>query len=225
MGAKRACPSFMNVLLSGNSERLPFARAELRQLAPHSHRLPHIRTFVNFGSRPDLIAQRFDLTFRSEAKRFNPRIIALRYALLATLVVPSEKASMLENFCVQSTLTATGVDEAMFLHFREDRDVTLHAGAERASNPLIKRSVPGWDPANDRNGDGAVDDDEFARLVSPRAHARKRSEARVPIYYWGPPADDFGHFGADLCLAASRDGRRVFLADQAGRIYLHEPTR
>ena len=161
------------------------------QITPLPHRLPNIRTFVNFGSRPDLIAQRFDLTFRSEGKRFNPRIIALRYALLATLVVPSEKASMLEKFCVQSKLTATGADEAMFLHFREDREVTLHAGAERAGNPLVKRLVPGWDPANDRNGDGAVDDDEFARLVNPLAHARTKSNARVPIYYWGPPADDF----------------------------------
>jgi len=50
--------------------------------------------------------------------------------------------------------------------------------------------VPGWDPANDRNGNGKVDDQEFANLANPEAHAREMKQARISIYYWGPPTDD-----------------------------------
>lgn len=167
------------------------ARSFTYRPAALPRRLPHIRTFLNFGSDPKLIAQRYDLTFRSEAKKHNPQILAAKYTLLATMVVPSKKAEMLAKFCVEEGLTKEGIYEEMFLHYREDRNVTLHVGAERASNPLETRRIPGWDPANDRNGDGQVDDAEFANRVNPRASARKKSQARVPIYYWGPPADDF----------------------------------
>jgi hypothetical protein len=34
----------------------------------------------------------------------------------------------------------------------------------------------------------------------------------------GVPHDDFGHFGTDLRLAATADGR-IFLGDASGRIY------
>jgi hypothetical protein len=46
--------------------------------------------------------------------------------------------------------------------------------------------VPGWDSANDRNGDGFVDDTEFRSLVNPKATARFKYQARIPIYYWAP---------------------------------------
>ena len=39
--------------------------------------------------------------------------------------------------------------------------------------------VPGWDANNDRNGDGYVDDTEFASLANPSATARMRHEARA----------------------------------------------
>lgn len=39
--------------------------------------------------------------------------------------------------------------------------------------------IPGWDPANDTNGDGYVDDTEFARRANPNASARFRYQARV----------------------------------------------
>ncbi|MCS6956165.1 MAG: hypothetical protein NZM44_07415, partial [Candidatus Calescibacterium sp.] len=47
----------------------------------------------------------------------------------------------------------------------------------RITGPTVR--ILGWDPANDRNGDGYVDDDEFANLVNPKATARFRWESRV----------------------------------------------
>lgn len=44
--------------------------------------------------------------------------------------------------------------------------------------------IPGWDPANDRNYDGYVDDEEFARRVNPLASARFRYQSRVPSAYY-----------------------------------------
>ncbi len=48
--------------------------------------------------------------------------------------------------------------------------------------------VRGWDPANDRNGDGYVDDNEFANLANPEATARLRHEGRVThgVTGWSP---------------------------------------
>jgi hypothetical protein len=46
---------------------------------------------------------------------------------------------------------------------------------------IVRRVVRirGWDPANDRNGDGWVDDTEFANLANPNATARFRHYARL----------------------------------------------
>jgi len=139
-----------------------------RELA---HRLPHIRTFVNFGGNAQAVAERYDLTFRSDAKQSRPEIIALNYSLLCTMVIPSEKAEALERFCVEKGLTNQSILEDMFVHYARDTQVRLHVGAERAENPLETRTVPGWDPAN--------------------PGGRDRAQSRVPIYYWGPPNDDF----------------------------------
>ncbi|MCD6351308.1 MAG: carbohydrate binding domain-containing protein, partial [Armatimonadetes bacterium] len=155
------------------------------------HRLPHIRTFLNFGSRPELIASRYDLTYVGDAKQYNPRIITVHYSLACTCVVASPRAEMLEQWCVRRGLTKQGILEDLFLHFSRDTKVTLHVGAERANKPVETRVVPGWDPRNDRNGDGIVDDEEAAHLVNAQATARKKSQARVPIYYWPPPRGDY----------------------------------
>lgn len=53
----------------------------------------------------------------------------------------------------------------------------------RITGPSIR--VPGWDPANDRNGDGYVDDSEYANLVNPNATARFKWEARVTSAFGG----------------------------------------
>jgi hypothetical protein len=101
--------------------------------------------------------------------------------------VPSKKSDDLRRFCEQR-----GHDfESCFCHFARNTEVTLHVGAELAKNPREKRLCPGWEPRNDRNGDGRVDDAEFRNLANPDATARERRAARIPIYFWGPPQDDY----------------------------------
>lgn len=149
--------------------------------------LPTARTFVNFAGNPQWAKDKIDLCFRKEAKLGRSNIIAVRYALVCTMVIPSKKADDLEAFCRQHGYNF----EDCFCHFAADTQVTLHVGAERAENPREKRLCPGWDPKNDRDGNGRVDDEEFKTLVNPAATARKREQARIPIYYWGPPRDDY----------------------------------
>jgi hypothetical protein len=143
--------------------------------------------FVNFGGNPKWAKDKIDLCFRKEAKQGRADILALRYALVCTLVVPSKKADDLARFCRSRNYDF----ENCFCHFAADTRVTLHQGAERASQPLVTRICPGWDPRNDPNGDGVVDGAERSRALNPQATAGKRRDARVPIYYWGPPADDY----------------------------------
>ncbi|HUS81173.1 MAG TPA: hypothetical protein VM283_07890, partial [Armatimonadota bacterium] len=153
---------------------------------------PHMRYFINFcPGGAELVAGRYDLSFGAGPRQFRAEHIGLSYSLMATMVVPSDKYDDLAAWCVEQGLSAEGVPEEMFCHFAADTKVTLHVGAEKASNPRETRDIPGWDPRNDRNGDGTVDDAEFANLANPDAHARKMGEARIPIYYWGPPRDDY----------------------------------
>jgi len=160
--------------------------------APLPSLRPHMRYFVNFGSGDtELMAERYDASFRAEPNEVRPEYIGLRYSLMATMVIPSEKHDDLLAWCVEEGLTDDAVPEEMFAHFAEDTPVTLHVGAERAENPLETRTIPGWDPANDRDGDGVVDDAEAADLANPGATARQMSEARIPMYYWSPPRDDY----------------------------------
>jgi hypothetical protein len=42
--------------------------------------------------------------------------------------------------------------------------------------------IPGWNPANDVNGDGFVSNAEYAALVDTSARARLKSESRVPSF-------------------------------------------
>jgi len=177
----------------------PAVRRFRLDVRPMPHHLPTVRTFMNFAGGPDFARDWLDLCFRKEAKQGRADVITVVYALVSTLVMPhpstgeplSGKAKELADFCVARGLTSQGILEEMFCHFAQDSRVRLHVGAERASHPVEERIVPGWDPRNDRNGDGRVDDAEFAALVNPRARAREPIEARIPIYYWGPPRDDF----------------------------------
>lgn len=168
---------------------------------PMPHFLPSIRTFVNFAGQPEWAKDRIDYCFRKEAKEGRKDIIATQYALICTMVIPSKKADDLQKFCQER-----GYDfEDCFVHFAQDTHVTLHVGAERVENPREKRLCPGWDARNDRNGDGKVDDEEAKNLVNPQATARERKQARIPIYFWGPPRDDFvmnvGHEGYQEFMA------------------------
>ena len=171
----------------------PFCTPQRFAIQPRvlPHKRPHLRAFLNFGSDVEVVARRYDLTFLPAARERDPNIIAVSYCLVATLVVPSQKAKDLEAYCLERGLSQSGIPERMFAHYAQDTPVKLHVGAERADRPIQERLVPGWDAANDRNGDGRVDDAEFAQRANPAASARELRQARIPIYYWGPPADDF----------------------------------
>lgn len=175
----------------------------------------HIRTFVNFGQQDSFISKHYDLTFRSKPKKLRPSIVSLNYVLLATMVIPSEQAELLEKFSQEKGLVKSGIPEDFFLHLQEDENITLHVGQERSENPVQTRRVLGWDPTNDKNGDGVIDDEEYANRLNTRANARKKSESRVPIYYWGPPKFDYvmniahplyKEFLATTCIPSSLKG-------------------
>ncbi|MBU6300235.1 MAG: carbohydrate binding domain-containing protein [Verrucomicrobia bacterium] len=155
--------------------------------ADRPHVLPSVRTFMNFGGDAAWMSDKIDLGFRLQAKEARPSHLAIRYALVCTLLEPSEKAEALRAWCRDRKLDY----EDCFIHFAADTPVTLHVGAEEAANPRETRTIPGWDPRNDRDGDGRLSDAEFSSRANPKASARERRTARVPIYYWGPPADDF----------------------------------
>jgi len=151
------------------------------------HVLPTVRTFMNFGADAAWMRDKIDLGFRLQAKQARQGHLAIQYALVCTMLEPSEKAAALQKWCQER-----GFDyESCFIHFATDTKVTLHVGAEEATNPKETRTVPGWDNRNDADHDGRVSDEEFAKRVNAMASARERREARVPIYYWGSPTDDF----------------------------------
>ena len=152
---------------------------------------PHTRTFIFYSGKMPEVGERYDINFTTKAKEVNPDCTVLKYGLLATMVLPSEKADDLARFCVERGLTKEGILEDMFIHFAEDAKINIHVRTERTLAPRVTRLVPGWDARNDRNGDGYVDDQEFANLANPKATARKRCYARVPKYFWGPPRDDY----------------------------------
>ncbi len=151
---------------------------------------PTIRSFLNFDAELPVMVRDYDVTYSAAAKARRPAMQAFNYSLLATMVVPSAKWDQLRAFAAREGLDERAV-EAMFLHYGADTKVRLHVGREAADRPLEERSIRGWDPANDRDGDGRVSDAEARTLANPQATARTPREARVPIYYWGPPADDY----------------------------------
>ena len=177
----------------------PSAQRFSVNVQPMRHHLPTIRTFINFAGAPAFARDWLDLCFRKDAKQGRGDVLAVRYALVCTMVLPhpstgrplAGKAKELADFCVARGLTKGGILEGMFCHFAQDTRVRLHVGRESMSCPIEERACPGWDPKNDRDGDGKVDDAELASLVNPKASAREAKQARIPIYYWGPPNDDF----------------------------------
>ena len=153
--------------------------------APLPARWGHVRLFHQFGGDGPWMQAHCDTQWggkstQEEYPRWDRFI--MHSGLFATMVVPSGKAAALERFCVEQGITKEGVAEEMFLHLGSDAIARL----QKANMDLEReaRVIPGWDPRNDRNGDGRVDDEEFGDLVNPAATARSMEEARLRIYYW-----------------------------------------
>ena len=158
----------------------------------------HIRMFINGGRDDAFLADRFDFFAwgNLNAKYRNPAAICLLYAHFGTLIPgdTNRKYQALLQYCDTHGLSTNDLED-MFLHTRNDVDYTLLMGSPGDHDPPVTRTVPGWDPVNDPNGDGYVDDDEFQSRPNPNASARTKGEARIPIYFWGPPADYLMNIG------------------------------
>ena len=157
---------------------------------------PHIRVFIIGGSSDQFLAEHFDLFGwgNLNAKLRNPNAINLLYEYFGTNVpgAGNKKHEALLAYAEANSLTEADIED-MYLHTRNDIDYTLGEPAEL--DPKVTKTVPGWDPINDTNGDGVVDEDEFAVRPNTDASARTKSEARIPIYYWGPPTDYLMNIG------------------------------
>ena len=78
--------------------------------------------------------------------------------------------------------------------------------------------VPGWDPSNDGNGDGFVDDEEFSDLANPLATARFRYQARAVTCHWDPQRWLMNMANPDyLKVLAVQQKRRVSTAPGKGK--------
>ena len=54
-----------------------------------------------------------------------------------------------------------------------------HKGFQARSDMVNVRRIPGWDPDNDKDGNGYLDDSEYSNLANPFATARFEWESRV----------------------------------------------
>lgn len=206
-----------------------FVAGDIQSLAKNQ---AHIRTYRNFSTAQQVIEHQLDLSFMTNqddislAKAYDPDHIVLPYTLITTLVVPADptisvptynlfdKAAALEQWAINEGLSDSGIPESMFAHFKKDApDITLPLKSKTDPNdPEYTRTVPGWDPINDRNGDGYVDDYEFQTLVNTSASARTLYEARVPVYYWGDTTDPV-NFPSDFVMNTSDPDYQRFMAE------------
>jgi len=109
-----------------------------------------------------------------------------RYAFFISVIEGTDRHQALED---RAIALGRDVDDA-YLHYSYDKLSPIRANYDVSTTyPWLRTEfdaaagnykvyVPGWDPANDRNGDGYVDDAEFANLANPSATARRRPSRR-----------------------------------------------
>ena len=175
----------------------------------------HIRIFRNFGDEEEIIRNKYDLSHTTGVKNYSPDHIPLLYDLNTEMIVPSNKASSIKEWwCInklQKTLdqcnisedwlckdeSLCDVPEEIFLHFKNDTQITLSLGILNLFDSIRTGTVKGWDPDNfidsnhdgfvdiDDNKDGYISDSEWEYRPNKNASARFMQDARVPSYYWG----------------------------------------
>jgi len=137
-----------------------------------------------------------DGSYLDYIRGINPTIQGLGQYEVFTSVIEGSSGDQ----AVRNRAAELGRDvEDAFLHYNRDSLSPTRATYNvsdmfpwlRAEYDSVSRNykvyVPGWDPANDVNGDGYVDDAEFSHLVNPSATARRKMHARTCIWSWGPP--------------------------------------
>jgi len=126
-------------------------------------------------------------------KQYNPDIIFFKYAICQALPGGTE-LTPIWNACLQSSETDC---ENMFFHLIKDSSVSSQ---ECTGCGWETRTIPGWNPANDRDGNGYVDDSEFATRPFPDASARYKNQSRIPGWLWSDPLANFNNtFWSDYC--------------------------
>ena len=141
-----------------------------------------------------------DGRFLDYVRSINPTIGGLgRYEIFTCVIAGSPSEQVVVDAAAQAGLDV----EDAFLHYNRNLVSPTRASSPsydtlRARYPWLgleydsaqgnyKVHVPGWDPANDDNGDGYVDDTEFAILVNPNATARRKAHSRYVNWSWDPP--------------------------------------
>ncbi|MFH0773887.1 MAG: CARDB domain-containing protein [bacterium] len=151
-----------------------------------SQHLPHIRVFGGIGTwtgtarEIELLkkweAEHFEFTSNGDIlayRRYNPDMIGVMVSTPDTIY--DDDFAELDVAC-----QGAGKDfEDCFIHFAGDTSVYM-TEFEDWRGVWITGTITGWDQANDKNGNGYLDDDEFAELLNPNATARKREESRIP---------------------------------------------
>ena len=87
--------------------------------------------------------------------------------------------------------------------------------------------IRGWNPANDRNGDGWVDDSEYANLVDPNATARMRHYSRVIMTHtWATSStwDVANVFNSDYRQAIAEVTRDAWNSSKIAGCYVDDAT-
>jgi len=157
----------------------------LKVRPPLPSRWNHVRLFQQFGGDGEWMQTHSDTQWGGKSIHEDyhdwNRFI-MHSGLFATMVIPTGKSATLEKFCVEQGLTKQGIAEGMFLHLSSDAIARL----QKANMNLEReaRVIPGWDPRNDRNSNGRVDDEEYTNPVNPKATARTIKEPRLRRYYW-----------------------------------------
>ena len=114
----------------------------------------------------------------------NLSYMALEYMLAVTMEEPSAKSAALAQYC------GGAIPEEMFLHFAYDTNVSLHMHREMVDEPVVTKTVRGWCPLHCGHYTVCPQCNESAARGRVST-AKQMKDARVPLYYWGPPVDDY----------------------------------
>jgi len=114
-----------------------------------------------------------------DPRNFNSNTTHLIYTVIFGATPSSGKIKAMADYCADLTHPCNLDD--LFLHFKIDTTSTLFIHGTTQTETRVQ---PGWDPGNDKNNDGQVDDAEFASRVNLQASARTKTESRIQDYYW-----------------------------------------
>lgn len=177
------------------------------------HIFPHIRTMACFGVLgldAEYVGAHYDLIWgagdanrrkkeRAAVKSRNPHVTFLYYHHFSQTAVGDSIWRSLKEFAAKGQIPEDPM-ENLFLHSGVDKKMSSPKFFKVAGRPMKEWSILGWDPRNDKNGDGEIDDGEFANLVNPKATARRKDKTARILRYWGNTQIQFFNVGDPLYM-------------------------